>query len=327
MLATGRSLRTLFLVLAICLVGTTRGYSQSPASFNASKSPSHRASSGAWLAKCGEVSINGFAGGRFSEGSGWPVVGNAAPGDFDAPSPPEAFCVESALRDKPRASADYPCPDRVVGAPGGPNGLRDPACNDSADPVLAELSLLGKAGAKLARAREEVLEILRSENACTEWFLSKDAKPADTFQSLDFLLDRRGPTEVFESNAASPMVISRQPYVARATQDGGAHTAITINAYGAFYRAQGNAVKVIPEGGPVHVDGTRMLTVGAYRGDTLPAQMVTLLHEFGHIIDLLPEDADNLDGKSVRNTDEVLRHCRAAVEARSQLANSKTAKR
>ena len=102
---------------------------------------------------------------------------------------------------------------------------------------------------------------------------------------------------------------------------------LAINAHGAFYRAQGNAVKVIPEGGPVHVDGTRMLTVGAYRGDTLPAQMVTLLHEFGHIIDLLPEDADNLDGKSVRNTDEVLRHCRAAVEARSQLANSKTAKR
>jgi hypothetical protein len=42
------------------------------------------------------------------------------------------------------------------------------------------------------------------------------------------------------------------------------------------------------------------------------------LHEFGHIIDLLPEDADNLDGKSVRNTDEVLRHCRAEVEVRAQ---------
>jgi len=34
--------------------------------------------------------------------------------------------------------------------------------------------------------------------------------------------------------------------------------------------------------------------------------MVTLLHEFGHIIDLLPEDARNLDGKSVKNTDAVL---------------------
>jgi hypothetical protein len=112
----------------------------------------------------------------------------------------------------------------------------------------------------------------------------------------------------------------RQPYVARATQDGGAHTAITINAYGAFYRTQGNVIKLAPEGGPFEADGTRLLTVGSYQGDTLPAQMVTLLHEFGHIIDLLPEDADNLDGKSVRNTDEVLRHCRAEVQARTQQA-------
>jgi len=49
--------------------------------------------------------------------------------------------------------------------------------------------------------------------------------------------------------------------------------------------------------------------------------MITLLHEFGHIIDLLPQDADNLDGQSVRNTDEVMRHCRPEVEARSKQAS------
>jgi hypothetical protein len=326
MLATGKSLRTLFLVLAICLIGTTRSYSQSPTFFNASKSSSNRTSSGAWLAKCEAVSINGFAGGRFSDGSEWPAVGNAAPGDFSVPSAPEAFCVESAIRDTPRASADNPCPESVVGAPSVSGGPRNPACSVSGDPVLTKLSAFGKAGAKIARAREEILDILRAENACTEWFATKDAKPADTFQSLNFLLDQRGPKDVFESNVAASIFIIRQPYVARATQDGGAHTAITINAYGAFYRTQGNAIKVVPEGGPVHADGTRLLTVGAYRGDTLPAQMVTLLHEFGHIVDLLPEDADNLDGKSVRNTNEVLRHCRGEVEARSQLAKP-TAKR
>jgi hypothetical protein len=326
MLATGKSLRTLFLVLAICLMGTTRTYSQSPTFFNASKSPSNRTSSGAWLAKCEAFSVNGFAGRRFSDASGWPAAGNAAPGDFSAPSAPEAFCVESALRDAPRASADNSCPESSAGVPGVPGGPRNPACSNSGDPVLAELSSLGKAGVKLARAREQVLEILRSDNGCTAWFRSKDAKPADTFQSLNFLLDQRGPKDVFESNLAESMVLFRQPYVARATQDGGAHTAITINAHGAFYRTQGNALKVVTEGGPVHSDGTRLLTVGAYRGDTLPAQIVTLLHEFGHIIDLLPVDADNLDGKSVRNTDEVLRHCRGEVEARSQLAKP-TAKR
>jgi len=109
----------------------------------------------------------------------------------------------------------------------------------------------------------------------------------------------------------------RHPYVARATQDGGAHTAITINAYGAFYRTQGQVQKISQEGLPLQLDGTRVLTVGSYSGNTLPAQMITLLHEFGHIIDLLPEDADSLDGKSGRNTDEVLRHCRAEVEVRA----------
>jgi hypothetical protein len=185
---------------------------------------------------------------------------------------------------------------------------------------VAELSGLGKAGVKIARARREVLDILRSGNACTEWFATKDTNPADTFQSLSFLLDKRGRQEILESELPASLHVWRQPYVAKATQDGGAHTAITINAHGAFYRPQGSVLKMPPEGGPLQPDGTRLLTVGSYTGDTLPAQMVTLLHEFGHIIDLLPEDADNLDGKSVRNTDEVLRHCRAEVQARTQQA-------
>jgi hypothetical protein len=331
MLATGmrgKSLRTLFLLLAICLMGTTNSYSQRATFLNASGSPTNRTSSGVWLAKCEAFSANGFAGGRFSEGSAWPAVGSGPPGDFIAPGAPEAFCVESALRDAPRASADSPCPESVVvGALAVPGSPRHAACNDSGDPVLAELSALGKAGVKLARAREEVLEILRSDNACTEWIRSKDAKPADTFQSLKFLLDQHGPTYVFESRAPASMVVVRQPYVASATQDGGAHTAITINAHGAFYQTQGNALKVREDGGPMLADGSRLLTVGAYQGDTLPAQMVTLLHEFGHIIDLLPEDADNLDGKSVRNTDEVLRHCRGEVESRSRLTKLTAAKR
>ncbi len=89
-----------------------------------------------------------------------------------------------------------------------------------------------------------------------------------------------------------------------------------INLNGAFYRPQGQLIKVGQESGPPRTDRTRPLTVGNYGGDTLPAQVTTLLHELGHIIDLLPEDADNLDGKSVLNTDEVLRHCRTEVEAR-----------
>lgn len=321
MLAARKSFLAVLLVLTLCLIGSTPTYSQRSTIFSASKPPSNRTKSGAWLAKCNASSMNTFAAAHLSEVSAGSPVGNATARDFNVPTAPDAPCVESAPLVTPRAPADNPCPENVVGALGLPrvSGVaRTDACNDSADTVLAELSALGKVGVKIARAREEVLDILRSENACTEWFATKDANPAATFQSLSFVLDKRGPQEVFELQRADSMVLWRQPYVASATQDGGAHTAITINAHGAFYRPQGNVLKIVEGGGPARVDGSRFLTVGSYPGDTLSAQMVTLLHELGHVIDLLPEDADNLDGKSVGNTNEVLRHCRAEVEVRAQ---------
>jgi hypothetical protein len=213
--------------------------------------------------------------------------------------------------------AESPCPQSVSRIAAIPRTFR---CTEAEDTVPAELATLGKAGVKIARARAEVLALLRSQNACAEWFETKEPSPAATFQSLRFELDRHGPPDIFESKREELIVIMRQPYVARATQDGGAHTAITINANGAFYRPQGQVLKMGLETGPVQADGARLLTVGTYMGDTLPAQIVTLLHEFGHVIDLLPEDADNLDGRSARNTDEVLRHCRSEVESRAQQA-------
>jgi hypothetical protein len=317
------------LVLSLCLISSTPVYSQNSKILNTSEPPGGRMKSGAWLAKCSASSLNSFAGAHSSEVSEWPAGRDITPGDFSVPRAPDVLCVESAPLATPRARADNPCPESAVGAPGlprVPGVLRTPACNDSADTVLPQLTALGRAGVKIARAREEILGILRSENACSEWFATKDASPAVTFQSLDFVLDKHGPQEVFESGQAGSIVFWRQPYVAKATQDGGPHTAITINAYGAFYRQQGNVLKVLEAGGPVRADGTRLLTVGSYPGDTLPAQMVTLLHEFGHVVDLLPGDADNLDGKSVQNTNEVLRHCRAEVQVRSQQAKQ-TAKR
>jgi hypothetical protein len=321
MLAARTGLRFVFLVLAICLTASTPSYSQNSASFNASKVPVRGTSSGAWLAKCEPSSTATRAEARFNDGGGSSATGNAIPGDFNVAAAGEALCTDSALSiPSPRSALDDRCVGGVARTPVVPGVPHAFACNEPTDAVAAELSGLGKAGVKIARAREDVLDILRSGNACADWFATKDAKPAETFQSLSFLLDKRGPREVFESEQPESMHVWRQPYVARATQDGGAYTAITINAYGAFYRTQGTVLKTAAEGGPVHTDGTRLLKVGSYLGDTEPAQVVTLLHEFGHIIDLLPGDRDNLDGKSVRNTDEVLRHCRAEVETRTRQA-------
>lgn len=198
-----------------------------------------------------------------------------------------------------------------------------PAILPPVDPVSSELAALGKRGVPIARARQEVLEILSSDNACSEWFASKDPEPAGTFRSLTFSIDRHGPDLILESDPpAAALRYFRQPYVARATQASGAYTDITVNAYGAFFRELGNVEKVRDDGGPLRADGTHLLTVGSYMGATLQAQVVTLLHEFGHVIDLLPEDADDLDGQSGRNTDEVLRHCRSQIESVSKLSRS-----
>lgn len=192
----------------------------------------------------------------------------------------------------------------------------------SSDAVSAELAALGKPGARIERVREGVLEILRSQNACSEWFATKEAAPARTFQSLSFSIDQRGPDHVLETPLPNHLMRLRQPYVAHATQDSGPYTEITINANGAFYRFQEPVVKVLVEGGPEERDGMHVLTVGSYVGNTLEAQLATLLHEFGHIIDLLPPDADDLDGSSGRNTGQVLRHCRPQIESASKQLHS-----
>lgn len=319
MLAARPNLRFVLLVLALCLTGSTPTYSQSSASFNARKVSGGRTSSTARLANCEPSSTGTQSSAGISDGRQWPAEENAIPGDWNIPGA-GALCAEPALPSPARSALDDPCAGGVTRAgvvSGVPHAL---TCNEPVDTVVAELSGLGKAGVKIRRAREEVLDILGSGNACAEWFATKDRSSLETFRSLSFLLDKHGQHEVLESQPSESMQVWRQPYVASALQAGGAHTAITINAYGAFYRPQGTVLKTAQEGGPVQPDGTHLLKVGSYLGGTQPAQVVTLLHEFGHIIDLLPEDRDNLDGKSVRNTDEVLRHCGAEVQARSQPA-------
>lgn len=317
MLAARKSLRAVFLVLAVCLICGTLTYPQSAAFLNVSRTPGRRINPGAWLAKCQESSLNLFPGGRGTDGAEWPPTTSRTSGisdDAGAAGPPDGVCLDATLFAAPRAQADNPCPQS---APASSPALRTILCNEAEDTVPAALSTLGKPGQKIAQARQEVLDILRSQNVCAEWFSSKGQRPAATFQSLSFSLDLRGQQDIFKSLKEESLFVVRQPYVARATQDGGAQATITINANGAFYRSQGRVLKLDPEGGPLKMDGIRLLTVGVYPGDTLPAQMVTLLHELGHIINLLPEDADDLDGKSLRNTSEVLLHCRTEIEARA----------
>jgi hypothetical protein len=200
--------------------------------------------------------------------------------------------------------------------PCSPASLGRPGCNAPKDLVAGDLGPMGKAGQTILRAREKVLEILQTGNGCSDWFRRKDPNPAATFRTLDFVLDRKGQEHVLESRDVGPLEVFRSPYVARVYQGEGSYGTITLNTRGAFFFGLAMVMEVGKDGGPGIFQGYRPLYVGPYSGNTLHAQVATLLHEFGHLLDLLPIDEGDQDGKSVQNTYEVLHYCRAEVEAK-----------
>lgn len=190
------------------------------------------------------------------------------------------------------------------------------SCSASSDIVRDDLNSMGKQGQIILRARDKVLEILQSENACTEWFRTKDPEPAATFRTLTFTLDRDGEAFIRRSLASAGIELIRNPYVASVLQGGGPHSSVTLNLNGAFFFSIANVLDDRLEGGPLSFRGSRPIQVGPYRGGSFRAQVVALLHEFGHVIGLLPQDHDDYEGRSRQNTQDVLHACRAEVESK-----------
>jgi hypothetical protein len=215
--------------------------------------------------------------------------------------------------------ADSPCdePPVTVSSVNMCNspGLTQMGCNAPKDLVQENLTAMGKPGQKILRAREKVLEILQAENACSAWFREKDPSPAATFQTLSYDVDHRGADVVHVSRDTGPQYTYRDPYVAKVGQDTGAFATITLNAGGAFFHVQATTLVVSKESGLSKLGGPRLINIGPYTGDSAAAQTLALLHEFGHVLNLLPVDFDNEDGKSMQNTAEVLRFCRAGIES------------
>ena len=201
-------------------------------------------------------------------------------------------------------------------APCAPALAARTGCAVSNDVAGNDLSALGKWGREVFRAHQKVLAILQTENACTAWYQTKEAQPAAAFQTLTFALDHGGDAYVRATNEHDGTALIRSPYVARVTQGGGSYTTITLNANGAFFLPMAHVIDEPLEGGPASFRGVHTLQVGPYPGGSFHAQVLTLLHEFGHLIDLLPADTGDHDGQSRQNTAEVLRFCRAELESK-----------
>jgi hypothetical protein len=184
-------------------------------------------------------------------------------------------------------------------------------------PVDAELKGMGREGFLIARAREEVSEILRGENACSAWYREAENEPHRKFRSLRFAADESGDAKIEADYDHTGTLVIHEPYVARARQLVGPGSTITLNAHGAFFERGAPVARRMPGGGPLTLEPPRSLHVADYRGGSLRAQVTTLLHEYAHIVGLLPIDAGHPEAGllSTHNTRVVLAHCQKEVDS------------
>jgi hypothetical protein len=185
------------------------------------------------------------------------------------------------------------------------------------DPVLEELKSMGAQGQTIELAREEVIEILEGRNRCAAWFEQAEPDAARKFRSLRYAIDESGPQYSLKIQNAAGGWFYQQPYVASSIEDASPGSTITINGNGAFFQLRAG-VRIVPkDGGLGGLSTSQLLHLDLYVGGTPGAQVTTLLHEFSHVVGLLPADGESVSGQelSTQNTQIVLRHCRAQVEA------------
>jgi hypothetical protein len=206
----------------------------------------------------------------------------------------------------PNVRANSFCPVR---------GASAAACTNEEERVQRQLLGMGKRGETIAEARDQVLEILQSRNACAAWYQEADPDPASTFRSLEFFVDEKGPQHAYSMKDGQGERFLKQPYVASAFENAGRNAVIQFNARGAFFNRTSEVFEQDAGGGPLLRRGWHVLSVASYSGNTTAAQITTMLHELGHIVGRIPPDNDSWDRLSARNTAEVLRFCRPEIDA------------
>lgn len=196
-------------------------------------------------------------------------------------------------------------------------GAFRPASDVVADTSLEELKSWGTRGQTIQEARAKVLLILSGDNACANWYRAAEPKAAEKFRSLRFALDSDGARDILKMAHWREDPYYYQPYVARTGQNVGWGSTIALNANGAFFRNAAPVRIVNKIGDQGYIATLKPLGVGSFAGATLEARMLTILHEFGHILNILPIDAGVPDAPliSTHNTDTVLHHCKTQIQA------------
>ena len=199
---------------------------------------------------------------------------------------------------------------------------REDEDDDDENTVPQELKAMGERGLTILRAREAVVEILQGQNRCAAWFEQAESGAVAKFRSLHYAIDETGPQYTLKIHTLKMQGADggwryQQPYVASSMENASAGSSITLNGRGAFFQLRSPLRIVTADGGPEGPATSQLLHLDVYLGGTLRAQVVALLHEYSHVVGLLPADGGNFGGMelSTQNTQTMLRHCRAQVEA------------
>jgi len=182
------------------------------------------------------------------------------------------------------------------------------------DRVSSDQSL-DDGGELVARVRVQVLALLQTENACAAWFKESEPDAAGVFASLRIEIGERKPAYVVHMKNEDGDNRFKHPWAARTTQAGGRDSLIWLNPGGPFFNSSSLVVDLDPMSALLIPGTTRRLFVGSFAGSTNEAQMATLIHELGHVVGRIPEDDDSWDGRSSRNTEEVMKHCKHEIRS------------
>jgi hypothetical protein len=202
--------------------------------------------------------------------------------------------------------------------------------DDDENTVPEELKAMGERGLTILRARETVVQILQGQNRCAAWFEQAESDTVGKFRSLHYVIDEAGPQYTLKIHTLKMQGADggwryQQPYVASSMENASAGSTITLNGRGAFFQLRSPMRIVATDGGPEGPATSQLLHLDVYLGGTLRAQVVALLHEYSHVVGLLPADGGSFGGLelSTQNTQTMLRHCRAQVEAAGKHKSSR----
>jgi len=186
------------------------------------------------------------------------------------------------------------------------------------DGSAQELRNSDKREAVVQLARAHVLSILQAENGCSAWFREADADAAGVFDSLNIQIVAKNRGSVLRSTDGMGMRVYKHPWGARSNQMAGRNSRVELNPSGPFFIASSPVIETGTTGVLLHYIGYRNLSVGEFQGNTVEARLTILLHELAHVIGRIPEDDDSWDGRSSRNTEEVLHNCKSEIENYAQ---------